>query len=102
MENEFEERNVKELKNILLHENPKLFLGAVFSYGSFNEYGKLQTGGRNLISRYSKSLLRREVDIDVENELKDYLLSDMCQFIYDSLKKQEELKIMELHKETIY
>lgn len=91
MKRDKKEQNIKNVKDILLHQNPILFIGAGFSYGSSNEKGDLPTGPQ-LNERIFKKFVQGKVDNTVEMEVKDYDLPDTCQFIYDDMKKQEELK----------
>ena len=91
MKRDKKEQDIKNVKDILLHQNPILFIGAGFSYGSSNEKGHLPTGPQ-LNERIFKKFVQGKVDNTVEMEVKDYDLPDTCQFIYDDMKKQEELK----------
>lgn len=83
--------NEQELKNILLNTNPVLFLGAGFSYGSKNEKGTLPTGDelrKNIFHFFIEGNFNQKECA----EINAYTLQELCQFIYDSLDKKNELK----------
>lgn len=83
--------NVEQLKNILLHANPILFLGAGFSYGSYNEAGHLPTGDK-LKEEIFQKFIHGQVSSSDEPEICKYNLQDTCQCVYDYLEKKDELK----------
>ena len=83
--------NEKELKSILVESTPILFLGAGFSIDSKNDMGKLPKGDG----------LRKDIfDIFIDDsfnesekkEIREYNLQELCQHIYVSMQKKDELQ----------
>lgn len=83
--------NEKELRRILLETTPILFLGAGFSVGSKNSFGKLPKGDELRLDILGK-FIDDSFDKEEKAEIEGYNLQDLCQFIYDSLEKKEELQ----------
>lgn len=83
--------DIEELKKILLNSNPILFLGAGFSYGSENQMGTLPTGTELKKELFEKFVVGNVEQADQE-EIERYDLPDLCQFIYDHFKKEEEVR----------
>ena len=80
-----------ELKRILLESTPILFLGAGFSIGSKNEVGELPKGD-GLRKDILDTFIGDSFDKDDKKEIDGYNLQELCQFIYDSMKKKDELQ----------
>ena len=83
--------DIEQLKQLLIEKNAILFLGAGFSYGSENEFGKLPKG-----DDLKKELFSIFIDKKIENEylkeIEGYNLQEMCQIIEEPLiDKREEL-----------
>lgn len=83
--------NKETLKQILLHTNPVLFLGAGFSYGSENHMGKIPKG-TELKNEILDIFFLNQVDDNDLREIQKYNLQDLCQCVHDLLGKKEELK----------
>ena len=82
--------NEKELKRILLESTPILFLGAGFSVGSKNEVGELPKGD-GLCKDIFGTFMNNSFNETDKKEISGYDLQDLCQFIYDSMEKKDEL-----------
>lgn len=83
--------DIQKLKEALLNDNPMLFLGAGFSYGSTNSYGDMATG-TTLKKEIFKIFVKGNVSETEENEVKKYNLQELCGFVNDYLAEKENLK----------
>lgn len=84
-------QNEKELKRILLESTPVLFLGAGFSVGSKNCDGDLPKGD-GLRKDIFEVFVDDTFSENEREEINGYTLQELCQFIYDSLNKKNELQ----------
>lgn len=82
---------LNELKTVLLQSEPVLFLGAGFSYGCSNEFGEMPKGD-GLKKAIIDEFIAGKFSEEEEKELNGYNLQDICQFVYDSLNKHDELQ----------
>ena len=83
--------NEKELKRILLESEPILFLGAGFSIGSKNNIGELPKGD-GLRKDIFNTFIDDTFSPGDKKEIDGYNLQELCQFIYDSMEKKNELQ----------
>ena len=84
-------QNEKELKRILLESTPVLFLGAGFSVGSKNCDGDLPKGD-GLRKDIFEVFVDDTFSENEREEINGYTLQELCQFIYDSMNKKNELQ----------
>lgn len=81
----------KQLKDMLVTAPPTLFLGAGFSVGASNDLGEIPLGDA-LKEEIIKKFLDGEVDEAEKEEISQYDLQDVCEYIDDELEKYEELR----------
>ena len=88
--------DIEQLKQLLIEKNAILFLGAGFSYGSENEFGKLPKG-----DDLKKELFSIFIDKKIENEylkeIEGYNLQEMCQIICFLKKKFKGAQPQDFH-----
>ncbi|GBG11092.1 SIR2 family protein [Paenibacillus agaridevorans] len=85
---EVNQEAIDKIKHILLKENPILFLGAGFSYGTKNAAGRSIPIGDGLKELILSELLKYDIDSEEYQELNKYPLSKVCQYVEDEYSRE--------------
>lgn len=80
-----------KVRQILESAPPMLFLGAGFSVGSTNEFGEIPLGD-GLKKEIVAKFIQGQVGEEEQQEIEQYELQDVCEYVDDSLGKKEELR----------
>ncbi|MDE7300327.1 MAG: SIR2 family protein, partial [Lachnospiraceae bacterium] len=81
----------KQLKDILVTTPPILFLGAGFSVGASNDFGGIPLGD-SLKEEIIKEFLTERVNASEREEISQYSLQEVCEYIDDGIEKYAELR----------
>lgn len=83
--------NIQELENVLIKNNPILFLGSGFSRFGSNSFGDIPIG-KDLKKEIFKTFIKGNVNESDAEEIDSFDLQDTCQFVNINLEKKDELK----------
>lgn len=81
----------KQIKEILVTAPPILFLGAGFSVGASNEFGKVPLGDA-LKEEIIKKFLPQEASDTEKDEISQYSLQEVCEYVDEEIGNQTQLR----------